>query len=434
MNVLVTNTRHAQAYAIVRALRPRARKIVVTMCGPIRLGSRLGPAANSRLVDRRFHVPSPVEDWRAGNIRPENTEREEAYVRAVIEICEREAIDTIFPSWDPKVYVFAKNRERFARLGVHIPVPDYATVITPLDKYRSVQAAERAGFPCPRTFLPETEGELHAVAAKLGFPLVLKARFTSAGGGLGIVPSLAELSEAWRRTARRYGPPMVQEYIPGLDKQNFYMVLDRDGRLLTLCSYATHRLFLRIYRNSSAASQAVAAHPFAEDAARFAASLGWWGSITVQTKVDPRDGRPKLMEVNPRMGRHLWLRTALGVDEPNLCLEIGRGQAPTGSRTYTPGTMLLNPVEDVMTLAYSTVDRLAYRIRTGWLGRAPLDPLSPPMTLRELARSYVRTYLGDDPKVFDPYFEAFPRDPLPGLLQWLVHLSQVLRATKHLGA
>jgi hypothetical protein len=87
-----------------------------------------------------------------------------------------------------------------------------------------------------------------------------------------------------------------------------------------------------------------------------------------------------------------------------------------------------------MTLAYSTVDRLAYRIPTGWLGRAPLDPLSPPMTLRELARSYARTYIGDDPKVFDPYFQAFPRDPLPGLLQWPIHLSQVLRAAKHLGA
>ena len=403
------------------------------MCGGTRLGSRLAPSANSRLVDRRYHVPSPVEDWKIGNIRPENTEREEAYVRAVIEICEREGIDTIFPSWDPKVYVFAKNQERFARMGVRIPVPDYATVVTPLDKYRTVQAAQRAGFPCPRTFLPETEADLGPVASELGFPLVIKPRFTSGAGGLRIVRSLEELREAWHWVTRRHGRPMVQEYVPGLDKRNFYMVLDRQGRVVMSCSFKTHRLFLRIHRNSSAASQAAEPHPFLEDAARFAASFGWWGSVTVQTKVDPRDGRPKLMEVNPRMGHHLWLRTALGLDEPRLCLQIARGEDPDGSRAYTPGTMLLSPTEDFMTLGYSVLDRLAYRVRTGWLGRTPLDPLSPPMTLQELARSYAHTYLGDSPKVFDPYFRRFPRDPLPALLWWLVHLGQVLRATKHLG-
>ena len=55
------------------------------------------------------------------------------------------------------------------------------------------------------------------------------------------------------------------------------------------------------------------------------------------------------------------------------------------------------------------------------------------MSLGELARSYALTYLGDSPKVFDPYFRRFPSDPLPALLWWSVHLGQVLRATKHLG-
>jgi hypothetical protein len=212
------------------------------------------------------------------------------------------------------------------------------------------------------------------------------------------------------------------------------MVLDRQGQLVMSCSFTTHRLFLRIHRNSSAASQAAPPHPFVEDAARFAASLGWWGSVTVQTKVDPRDGRPKLMEVNPRMGHHLWLRTALGLDEPQLCLQLAGGEAPArGAYGYTPGTMLLSPVEDLMVLGYSVFDRLAYRVRTDWLRQEPLDPLSPPMSLPELARSYARTYLGHDPKAFDPYFRRFPRDPLPGLLWWLVYLNQVLSAGKHLG-
>ncbi len=150
MNLLVTNTRNAQAYAIIRALRPHAQKIVVTMYGKNRLVARLSHAANSRLVDKRYYVPSPVEDWRAGKIQRENTEREEVYIQAVLRICEKEKIHTIFPSFDPQVYVFSKNKERFEKIGVLIPIPDYEVVITPLDKYRTIKAAERWGFPVQR--------------------------------------------------------------------------------------------------------------------------------------------------------------------------------------------------------------------------------------------------------------------------------------------
>ncbi|MGH8546553.1 MAG: hypothetical protein ACREX3_23640, partial [Gammaproteobacteria bacterium] len=147
MNLLVTNTQNAQAYSIIRALRPHARKIVATMEGPNRFIARLSHAANSRLVDRRYYVPSPAEDWRAGRIQPENTKRESAYIDAIQRICEQEKIDAIFPSFDPHVYVFSKNKERFAKFGIVIPVPDYETVLTPLDKYRTIQAAEAVEFP-----------------------------------------------------------------------------------------------------------------------------------------------------------------------------------------------------------------------------------------------------------------------------------------------
>src|SRR5688572_11994609 len=98
MNLLVTNTRNAQAYGIVRGLRPHTRKIVATMEGDKRLAARLSHAANSRLVDKRYYTPSPAQDWRAGRIQKENTAREEAYIQSILRICEREQIDTIFPS------------------------------------------------------------------------------------------------------------------------------------------------------------------------------------------------------------------------------------------------------------------------------------------------------------------------------------------------
>ena len=138
LNLLVTNTRYPQAYDIIRSLRPHANKIVAETYGRNFLAARSTHAANSRLVDKWCRVPSPVADWKAGNIQEFNTEREEAYVQAVLAICAREDINTIYPSSDPHVYVFSKNKERFAERGILIPVPDLPLLIVLLDKLRCV--------------------------------------------------------------------------------------------------------------------------------------------------------------------------------------------------------------------------------------------------------------------------------------------------------
>src|SRR5438552_18933763 len=116
MKLLVTNTQSGQTYSIIRSLRPYATKIVVTMDGKHRFAARTSHAANSRLVDGRYYVPSVESDWRAGIIQRENTAKEEVYVQRILEICRREEIDTIFPSYDPLIYVFSKNIERFNAL------------------------------------------------------------------------------------------------------------------------------------------------------------------------------------------------------------------------------------------------------------------------------------------------------------------------------
>ena len=134
--------------------------------------------------------------------------------------------------------------------------------------------------------------------------------------------------------------------------------------------------------------------------------MGWRGSISVQTKVDPRDGIPKLLEINPRTGR-LWERTELGINEPLMCLKVARGEEVDevkAMKDYPVGTMLLEPVEDLLGLGFKLLDLSVYKFRVGIQGKSPLDPLNPPMSLKELFRSYKGTYFGGKKKVFNPYF------------------------------
>jgi predicted ATP-grasp superfamily ATP-dependent carboligase len=55
-------------------------------------------------------------------------------------------------------------------------------------------------------------------------------------------------------------------------------------------------------------------------------ALNWVGVAMVEFKVDPRDGLPKLMEVNPRFWGSLQLAILSGIDFPYLILRMAKGE------------------------------------------------------------------------------------------------------------
>lgn len=416
MKLLVTNTQRHQAYAIVRALRPHADTIVATMAGRTRLHARFSTAACSRLVDKRYHVPSPEADWLAGRVQRENTGREEAYVRRLLDICEQESIDTLFPSYDPQVYVLSKNKERFARRGILVPVPDFNTVRVPLDKYRTMLAAQKAGFPHPQTFLPETEEDLRQVAASLPGPWVIRPRLTAGSKGMEIATTVDELLTHMRQVQKAHHQPLVQEYVPGNQKQNFYLVVDRDGEMVSFFSPRSLRCVNRLYRDSTLAAESSWKHDFAPEVAGLVRRIGFWGGLTVQTKIDVRDNTPKLMEINPRLGTHLWYRTELGVNEPLLNIQIGRGEKPKPLDDRPEGTLLLQPLEDVIGLWFELLDMAVYKYRRMRNGTLPVDAHNVPPSMGELFGAHWRLYTSSQQKIFSPYAKYLFSDPLPGLM------------------
>ncbi|MGB7946186.1 MAG: hypothetical protein WCH75_00760 [Candidatus Binatia bacterium] len=150
-------------------------------------------------------------------------------------------------------------------MGVLIPVPDYEAVITPLDKYRTIRAAEEVGFPCPQTFLPEKEEDLRNIAKDLGFPLIIKRRFTAAGRGMHLVNNLAELLDKANLTGGNNGNIRIQEYIPGGLKDYIALTLDKNGDLkMIFCNKTLSRLSRF---NQARALDSPRSHPYAAHAA-----------------------------------------------------------------------------------------------------------------------------------------------------------------------
>jgi carbamoyl-phosphate synthase large subunit len=387
-------------------------------------------AARSRLVDKRYFTSSPAADWRAGTIQRENTDREEKYIQTVLRICEAEKIDTIFPSFDPHVYVFSKNKERFEKFGILIPVPDYETVIIPLDKYRTIQAAREVGFPWPKTYLADREEDLKSISEELGFPLLIKPRFSAGGRGTEMVRNLPELLEVRRGAEPNF---MLQEYIPGKREDSIVLILDTNGALKMTYADTRVRALQRLTQDFATASESLGCHPFTMQAAKLSQNIGWRGSLTVQVKTDSRDGMSKLIEINPRMGYGLWRRVAAGINEPLMCLKIFQGEKVEVAKDYPAGTIFLCPVEDLLALALKLTDLLVYKFRVEFQGRRPVNPLNPPPSVTELIRSYKETYFSGEKKIYNLYHTHFFNDPLASVVWWLQTLSPLWRAAKELG-
>jgi predicted ATP-grasp superfamily ATP-dependent carboligase len=430
MRLLVTNTRTGQAYAIIRSLRPHAEWISATMYGSNWLTAHTAAGAFSRLVDSRYVVTSPEEDWAAGKIQIENTQREERYIREIEKICTRDRIDTIFPSYDPQVYILVKNRQRLAKLGVRVMAPDYETLQALLDKSETLKLAAAAGFPHPETYLVD-EHDLAELAGLVEPPWVVRPTASARSRGMVVIKTLEDLEPAVKQLQTRHKKLIFQEYIPGHLKQNFYMLIGRDHEVLSMISPKVLRTSHRIYRNSSAAVLFNHQHEYDERVKELVRSLNWHGGLTLQTKIDSRDGTLKLMEINPRFGSHAWYATELGIDTPLMYLRSFQGESVEPVREYPGETLMLEPIEDFFGLFFNVIDRIVYQFGR-LLGRRTTDPDAVPASIFNTLSTLKKDYIGPHSKAYMPQFRYALKDPLVFILKcWAVlryELSQLRRA------
>jgi D-aspartate ligase len=79
--------------------------------------------------------------------------------------------------------------------------------------------------------------------------------------------------------------------------------------------------------------------------------LGWYGVAEVEFKVDPRDGIPKLIEINPRFWQYLQLPIACGINFPHLLYKTALDEEIEYVSTYTTGLKFINPLKDLLSVS-----------------------------------------------------------------------------------
>jgi predicted ATP-grasp superfamily ATP-dependent carboligase len=227
----------------------------------------------------------------------------------------------IFPTHDEGLNAVARGQRELGERFLY-PFPPWAELERIQDKRTQLERAEAAGIDIPRTGHPRSAAEAVALADELGYPVLVKPsdpiEFKRRHRRQAFrCETRAELEEAYAQAEPH--EPMVQELIPGGDDALYTLgsYLDGSGRPLGVFSGRKLRQTPRLV-GTCRVGEAVWVQEVVDAGLRLLAAFGFRGLSQVEFKRDPRDGRYKLMEINPRLFQWHGLAAACGVDLPRL--------------------------------------------------------------------------------------------------------------------
>ena len=216
-------------------------------------------------------------------------------------------------------------------------------VRTALDKELAYAAAERAGVPYPRTRRLEPESDLDAATAYVGFPAILRPIFSISfyrhfHTKSFPVSTPAELAARFREAADAGHKVLLQQVIPGEDENVVSCKAYVSDAGEVMCPVAGFKS--AIYPPGFGVSQVQVARKSAEveeGTTRILKAMGFRGSlVSVEWKLDPRDGAWKFLECNARSVLAIRLMKFVGADIIDMLWrdKLGLPQKPLGPIRY----------------------------------------------------------------------------------------------------
>ena len=292
----------------IRSLGRAGVRVLAIDHRPSALGFR------SRYAER-FVCPDPQE----------SETRFIAFIRALGEV-------VVFPTHDEALNLIARH---LSDLEVLAPFSGWKVLERVQSKRAQLEQAEAVGVDVPRTLYPTSKHEARAAAEEIGLPVLVKPehpvgfkrRFRRQAFRC---DTLEQVEEAYGR-AEEFAP-MVQELVPGGDN-TLYTVgsyLSRDGRPLGVFSGRKLRQTPPGV-GTCRVGEAVWVQEPVDAALTLLRAFDYFGLSQVEFKRDARDGRFKLMEINPRLWQWHSLATACGVDLPRIAYADLVGATPSSA-------------------------------------------------------------------------------------------------------
>jgi len=259
-----------------------------------------------------------------------------------------------------------------------------------LDKQRTLEMARDAGIGYPDFWQIDTVADLEAIRDKITYPVMVKPRNSAKfsqdmGQKLFIVKTgFAELCAKFAEAVKAGHEVMIVEMIPGPDSllSSYYTYMDEQGEPLF---HFTKRIFRRFPVNRGGATFHTTKWlpETAKAGLEFFRKSGFRGLGNIEFKLDQRDNKLKIIEVNARLtaAEELAVRAGMPIDLIVYCSLTGQDLPPYAD--YRDGLNYLYFWRDA--LAFMQLRRSGELSLRNWLvsitsakSVSPLHSLSDP--------------------------------------------------------
>jgi D-aspartate ligase len=225
----------------------------------------------------------------------------------------------LFPTRDEHVAAFSRHRDALSQV-FRVPTPPWEITKWAWNKWNTYSMAQKLGIPIPQTWCPRTLEDIDAIDAE--FPLAIKPSvkedfFYATKAKAWRAENREQLKELFRSASGHVGANevLVQEIIPGDGTSQFSScIFIKDGNVLGSMEAQRWRQHPPEFGRAATFVESLDLPIAKEMTLQFLRAINYYGLAEVEYKLDHRDGKYKLLDVNARTWGFHALGSPAGVD------------------------------------------------------------------------------------------------------------------------
>lgn len=324
MKILVTEATRNAGLAVVRSLKKSNCEVI---------------GADDRRLPFGIHSCHTKPNYLYADVESQS------FIESLIKIIRQEKPDVLLP-----VAATSQISRHKAKLEkyTNLLVPEYNSFMAADDNQATLEECRKLNIDCPVILskkkaidiLQRNKNSIKKVQ------VVLKPRRNiGRSDGLFYVKTPSEMERRIAENEQKYGDYIIEEFIPGTQcMKTLNLLFDKKNRLAAY--FTTHKL--KEWPNMgglTALSVSTNDWPLVQWVLPFFRKWRYQGVAEVELKMDPRDGKPKLIEINPRFWSYIGFPARCGVNFPFLAskLALDDGRNVKTYPSYPVNIKYINP-------------------------------------------------------------------------------------------
>ena len=227
----------------------------------------------------------------------------------------------LYPIGDIEASVILNNRNELEQY-FHIPIADFKITNLLIDKQNFYSTLKKCGIIYPKTYMPNDLSEVKKIAEAIKYPCIVKPANSENCRRLFNtkffnVDSPQQLLQSFKEAISKNLKVMIQEIIPGNARYMYGLNAYYDKKLNPNGVFIYRRIrqwpphsgngvFIEKYNNSD----------FENIITNFVKKIRFYGILDAEFKIDPRDNKINLIEINPRCWMQITLPLKYGINLP----------------------------------------------------------------------------------------------------------------------